>query len=119
MFLYDRALYDASYAEPALGSPIIASDWSVYRKDGRLIYVGEGCANRNAPFFLSMTPGEGVGPTERGFDGMEFRFDDVARRVGGKCVAAVELPEHGLTSIRTGQSGEEGPLWEGEHRFER
>ena len=33
MFLYDRALYDASYDEPAIGRPIIASDWNVYRKD--------------------------------------------------------------------------------------
>ena len=121
MFLYDRVLHDASYDEPALGAPIIASRWNVHLGDGRLIYVGEGCTDRELPFFLSMIPREGsaggtkTGPPRR----MEFRFDDVARRVGRTCVAAVDLPEQDLISVRTGQSGEEGPAWEGEHRFER
>ena len=122
VFLYDRVLHDASYDEPALGAPIIASDWNVYLKDGRLVWVSEDCANVNSPFFLSMTPREGSGPAgreRRGIDGMEFGFRDVARRAGGKCVAVIELPSHDLLAVRTGQAGEEGLLWEGEHDFGR
>ena len=121
MFLYDRALYDASYDEQALGAPIIASRWNVHLEDGRLIYVGEECANTKLPFFLSMIPREaGAGGTKTAPPRrMEFRFDDVARRVGRRCVAAIDLPEQDLISVRTGQSGEEGPSWEGEYRFER
>ena len=123
MFLYDRALYDASYDEPALGAPIIASDWNVYWKDGRLIYVSEDCANRKAPFFLSLTSPEAGRPSEHGerhaFDGTEFRLRDVARRTDRKCVAVIDLPERGFASVRTGQLREGEPLWEGEYRPER
>ena len=123
MFLYDRALYDASYDTQALGDPIIASDWNVYLRDGRLIYVSEDCASSKAPFFLSMVPHEAEGRPEHGgrpgLDRMEFRFRDFARIKDGGCVAAVDLPEYELASVRTGQSGKEDPLWEGEYRFPR
>ena len=124
MFLYDRALFDASYDEPALGRPIIASDWNVYRKDDRLIYVSEDCAHRSAPFFLSLAPRSANGPPEReewlGFDGMGIRLRDMARRADRTCVGVIELPEHDLAYVRTGQLRDDGePIWEGEHRFER
>ena len=123
MFLYDRALYEASWDASALGDPIIASDWNVHLKDNRLIYVSGHCANPNAPFFLSMDPREARGLLEhelwRGVDGVEFSLRDFGRYSGRGCVAAFDLPEYELTSIRTGQSGEEGMLWEGEYRFQR
>ena len=123
MFLYDRALYEASWDAPALGELIIASDWNVHLKDNRLIYVSGHCANPKAPFFLSMDPREARGLLEhrlwRGVDRVEFSLRDFARIGGRGCVAAFDLPEYELTSIRTGQSGEEGPLWEGEYRFQR
>ena len=124
MFLYDRALHDASYDEQALGRPIIASDWNVYRKDGRLIYVREDCAPEEAPFFLSSTPREVDDPPERkerrGFDGKVFRWKDIARRSDRRCVGAIDLPEHDVAFVRTGQlRGDGEPIWEGEHHFER
>ena len=123
MFLYDRALYDASYDEPALGRPIIASDWNVYRKDDRLIYVREGCTNRQPRFFLSPTPREADDPLgredRRGFDGEVFRWERIARRSARRCVGVIELPERDLASVRTGQLRDGEPLWEGEYRFER
>ena len=123
MFLYDRALYDASYDAQALGDPIIASDWSVHFKDGRLIWVSEPCANREARFFLSVVPREAEGLPEhvsrRRVRRMEFGFQDFARIEHRRCVAALDVPEYGLASIRTGQVGEEGLLWEGEHDFGR
>ena len=113
MFLYDRALYDESYDDPALGAPIIASDWNVYWKDGRLIYVSEDCANRKAPFFLSLTSPEAGEPSEHGerhaFDGTEFYLRDIARRTDRKCVGVLDLPEYGFASVRTGQLREGEP----------
>ena len=121
MFLYDRALYDASYDEQALGSPIIASDWNVYRKDGRLIYVSEDCAHEEAPFFLSLAPREANArrDEEDGFDGLRFHWEDIARRSDRRCIGAIDLPEHDPASVRTGQLRDGEPIWEGEHRFER
>ena len=122
MFLYDRALYDASYDEPALGRPIIASDWNVYRKGDRLIYVREGCTNRQPRFFLSPTPREADDPPgreeRRGFDGETFRWKDIARRSDRRCVGVIELSEPDLASVRTGQLRDGELLWEGEYRFE-
>ena len=130
MFLYDRVLQEASWDVQALGDPIIASDWSVHLKDGRLIWVSERCANREARFFLSMAPREAEGLPEE-VEGLredvrrpragriDFNFRDFARIDHRGCVAAIDLPEYELASIRTGQVGEEGLLWEGEYDFGR
>ena len=130
MFLYDRVLWDASYEYPT-GSPIIVSDvtsrWKVYLKDGRLVYISEGCPRINARFFLSVTPREANEPPEseerRGFDTSYFHLVDIARRIGRKCAGEIELPDHELASIRTGQvrtGARAGELiWKGEYRFER
>ena len=123
MFLYDRALQDASYDEQALGRPIIASDWNVYRKDDRLIYVREDCAREEAPFFLSLAPRAANGPSgrgeRRGFDNRRFHWGDIARRLAPRCVGAIDLPEHDPAFVRTGQlRGDGEPIWEGEHRFD-
>ena len=122
MFLYDRALYDASYDEPALGRPIIAADWNVYRKDDRLIYVSEDCVHKQAPFFLSLIPREANERPEhgkrRGFEGEVFRWKDIVRRSDRRCVGVIELPERGLAGIRTGQLRDGEPLWEGAYRFD-
>ena len=123
MFLYDRALFDASYEEQALGSPIIASDWNVYRKDGRLIYVSEECAHKGNPFFLSLAPRAANGPPEReerrGFDVPDFHLRDIVRRSDRVCVGAIDLPERDPAYIRTGQLRDGEPLWEGEYRLGR
>ena len=123
MFLYDRTLYDASYDEQALGSPIIKSDWNVYRKDGRLIYVSEECAHKGNPFFLSLAPRAANGPPEReerrGFDVPDFHLRDIVRRSDRICVGAIDLPERDPAYIRTGQLRDGEPLWEGEYRLGR
>ena len=128
MFLYDRVLWDASYEYPT-GSPIIVSGgtsrWNVYLEDGRLIYISEGCPHMNARFFLSVTPREANEPPEpekrRGFDTSYFHLVDIARRIGRKCAGEIDLPDHELASIRTGQlrARDRKPIWKGEHRFER
>ena len=123
IFLYDRALYDAQYDASTLGSPVITSDWNVYSRSGNLIYVSEECANQDAPFFLHVVPLDANDLPEHrqrySFDNLDFRFADVARLHGPKCVAARELPEYDISYIRTGQYTDEGRLWEGEYRLAR
>ena len=116
-FLYDRVLYDGQYDEQALGSPIIASDWDVYFKNGSLIYVSEGCANTDVPFLLHIAPSDANDlPEPRkqyGFENLDFRFADFARRQGQKCVAMRKLPKYPISYIRTGQYVPgEGEIWE-------
>ena len=125
MFLHE------SYEEPAFGNPIIVSDvtsrWNVYWKDGRLFYVSEGCPRKNARFFLSVTPRQANelrnGKNGRGMDASYFHLVDIARRVGRRCIEVVDLPDHELASIRTGQlrtGARAGELIrKGEYRFER
>ncbi len=124
IFLYDRALYDRQYEATALGSPIIASDWNVYLKDGRrLIYTSEECAYTNAWIFLHIDPRDADDlPEQRkqyGFDHLDFRFANHAVLSDDRCVAVRELPAYDIAVIRTGQYTEGGALWEGEYRFER
>ena len=124
VFLYDRALYDGQFDAADLGSPIIASDWNVYLKDGRrLIYISEECANTDAWIFLHIDPRDADDLPEHrqqyGFDNLDFRFGDFVVRRGDRCVALRELPGYDITDIRTGQYTDDGPLWAGEYRFER
>ena len=70
-----------------------------------------------------MVPREAEGLPEhgerRGPDRIDFRFRESLGIMSRGCVAALDLPEYDLAAIRTGQSGEEGPLWEEEYRFPR
>ena len=124
IFLYDRALYDDPYDDKALGSPVIASDWNVYLKDNVLIYISEQCANTDARFFLHIYPLDVNDlPEDRqqhDFDNPGgFRFADFGQIRSQKCVAVRELPEYGISAIRTGQYAAEGRIWAGEYHFER
>ncbi len=123
IFLYDRALYNGPFVTTTLGSPLIASDWNVYLKDGRrLIYTSEECANTDAWIFLHIDPRDADDLPEHrqqyGFDHLDFRFADFARRSDDRCVATRELPEYDIAAIRTGQYTDDGRLWEGEYRFD-
>ena len=127
VFLYDRALYDGQYDPATLGSPLIASDWNIYIKDYQdsmlLIYTSEECVNTDTLFFLHIVPIDVNDlPEQRqqyGFDNLDFRFADFARRSGDQCVAVRELPGYDIAAINTGQFTEDGRLWEGEYRFEQ
>ncbi len=117
-FLYDRALYDRQYDEQSLGTPIIASDWDVYLRDGSLAYVSAGCAHMDDRFFLHVFPSDASDLPDKQyeFEHLDFLFADHAMlRSGNKCVAVRELPEYAISSLRTGQYVPgEGRIWEAE-----
>ena len=103
-------------ALPAVaGTRIIRADFDVYLKGRQLVYHKADCgpADREAPFFLQVTPTDPtVLPRARvrsGFDRLEFNTCTIERR----------LPAYAIRHIRTGQYTEEGRLWEEEFTFDQ
>ena len=119
---YRRALALSSGERPA-----IRSDFDVHMEDGAIIYLKEGCAERDARgrFFLSIFPADARDLPQTARDaGLEheplnfdFRLDGIV--FDGKCIAALDLPGYPISRIETGQFiAGEGELWSGEILFE-
>ena len=51
-----------------------------------------------------------------GREGLDFRFGERGQRLGGRCMATVELPEYAVARVATGQWDASGHLWEQELR---
>lgn len=102
--------YESVRSAPAL----IRSTFHVYLRDGRLIYTKTPCDADavQARFFLHVTPRSvrDLPPRQRrlGFDNLDFDFRERGAMLPGKCVAAVHLPDHPVTRVRTGQLRPEG-----------
>lgn len=103
----------------ASGRCLIRPGFDAYLSNELIFYVKEGCrpADREAPFFLRVTPvDENDLPESRveygfvnlDFDPTEFKVDERG------CTIERRLPDYAIRHIRTGQyiSGE-GPIWEG------
>ncbi len=73
-------------------------------------------ADTQAKFFLHIYPKNRDDLSEsrrpQGFDNLDFYFYQYGVRFDGKCMAVVPLPEYQISSIRTGQYTNEGPIWE-------
>ena len=97
--------------------PLARSVFTVWRDDDALVYVREGCTERDAgaPFFLHVFPVQvGDLPAERvrhGFDNLDFNLWQRGGRADGRCVATVALPGYPIASVHTGQYDETGKLW--------
>ena len=107
------------------GEPIIRSDFEVYLSDDALIYAKDDCsvADTEAVFFLALFPVDEIDlPAEsrrRGFDNLDFRFEDEVVQRGERCIAITPLPRYDIERIYTGQyiqraDGSFEHLWEGE-----
>ena len=115
-----QALYE-SISAGDYGQPVAQSNFDVYLRGDRLLYVKEPCAedDTDARFFLHIIPAVPVDlPEDRresGFANMDFRFADHGARIGDKCVVDRELPDYAIDRIRTGQFvGGWGKLWSAE-----
>ena len=100
-------------------APAAASDFAVYLGEGELLYAKAPCAaaDTEATFFLHLIPQNLADLPEwrRGhdFDNLDFEFGPNGAVFDGRCLAAVPLPEYGISRIRTGQYvPEAGALWE-------
>ena len=100
------------------GLPAAQSDFDVYLRGNTLTYFKESCeaGDTDARFLLHIIPADpddlAADRREFGFDNLDFQFADHGALIGGKCVAALELPDYAIERIRTGQFvGGEGSAW--------
>ena len=102
------------------------SFYSAYHEQGAVWYIRDGpCdagpAERDATFFLHVVPlnVEDLPASRRefGFDGLDFFPEEHWLDAGGYCIIRRDLPQYGITSIRTGQYDASGELWSGEIRI--
>ena len=96
---------DATAAEPSARGP-----FDVYRDGRALTFVREECGRRDAEdrFFVHVYDAGGAR------EGLDFWFHERGARWDGACVAAAELPDYEVRSVRTGQYDETGHLWDEE-----
>ena len=111
------------------GAPLIRSDFDVYLNDDALIYVKDGCGSddTDAPFFLAAFPINESdlpdGPRQRGFQNLDFHFQENGiRQSGDRCIAIALLPDYEIARISTGQyikraDGSFRHPWKGEIRL--
>ena len=116
--------WEDGYAAFAAGRPALRSVYDV-RIDGRtLTYVRDECgAEHEGDFFAHVFPADpGDLPRwsqPRGFEYIGDSFHDRGVRYAGRCAAALDLPEYGIASVRTGQLGHRNAvLWAGEFPFD-
>ena len=110
----------------AAGKRIIQSDFDVYLNGRQLVYHKAECgpADREAPFFLHVTPLDEtdlpLNRVGRGFDNQDFSHPSKFRVNEFGCTRTARLPAYAIRRIRTGQHiPGKGPLWEGEFAMEQ
>ena len=106
--------------EPA-GEPLIRSVYTVYHRDGYLIYRKELCGPEEAArqFFVHLTPVDAAQVTEwradYGFNNLDHIIAVHRFRKDGKCLALLPLEDYALRHLRTGQFiPGQGEVWAAE-----
>ena len=103
-------------------TPIVQSDWDVYRIGRQLLYHRAPCApdDTTGLFYRYLIPADtnhlSGWERELGFDKLDFDFvSEGGVRYDGKCLLRMPLPDYEIHGIRTGQfAPETGRLWSGE-----
>ena len=102
------------------GELIVRSNFDVYLREGRLVYVKEPCTPSDVEtrFFLHVTPADADDlPEDRrqyGFANLDFTFPSHGAVLDGKCAAAIDIPQYDIRRIATGQFDQSGERWRGE-----
>ena len=99
----------------AAGKRLIQSDFDVYINGRQLVYHKAECgpADREAPFFLQVTPTDAtVLPPDR----VQAEFESLDMN---RCTTERRLPAYAIRHIRTGQYTGEGELWEAEFTLDQ
>ncbi len=105
------------------GTPLIHAVFDVYQHQDTLVYIKEACteSDTEARFLLHFEPFDVDDLPDayrsHGFDNRDFDFFRHGRRMDGKCMAVIPLPEYDVAKIRTGQFTNEGVVWEGKFAF--
>lgn len=91
------------------GTRVASSTFDVYVNGRTIVYIKDPClpGDTAAWFFLHVDPEDPTDlPPERqqhGFYSFDFLFDWQGAWVDERCLTTVELPDYGITDIRTGQ----------------
>ena len=99
-------------------TPVNPAGFAVHFTGERLVYFKETCEldPHAGDFFVYIIPKDKADLPERrrksGFDILYFHFASQGVLNQGDCYASISLPNYPITSIRTGQQGAKGPLWE-------
>ena len=92
------------------GEPAARAEFDLHLKDGELIYFKQPCDpyDTRKRFFLHIVPKNANDLMDearrRGFDNLDFRFEEHGGLYGRQCLASVPLPEYGIAAIETGQT---------------
>ena len=101
------------------GEPDARAKFNLHIQDRELIYFKRPCDpyDTRQPFFLRVIP-ENISdlPEERrarGFDSLDFSFEEYGALYGSQCLARVPLPQYPIAAIETGQTNptREWPLF--------
>ena len=109
--------YARARREALAGEPLARGEFTIHGEGRTLTYVRDGCTNEDAatPFFLHLYPRDAgdlpEARREHGFDNLDTVLTGNVGRVGGNCVAVVDLPDYPIASIRTGQHDGTGERW--------
>ena len=113
--------YHQEYESVMSASPVLRSNFDVYRRENSIPYVKNPCSlpDIQARFFLHIYPRDVQDlPDDRkqhGFDNLDFSFYEHVVRFDGKCMATVGLPAYSIERMVTGQFVPgQGKLWEDE-----
>ena len=92
-------------------------EFDIYLDENRLAFVKQPCttADTEPPFFLHVYPVDDASLAEnrrqRGFDILDFRFEEHGILDGRLCAAVRHLPNYDIAKIITGQFTGEGAIW--------
>ena len=109
--------YAGARREALATEPLARGEFAIYGAGRTLTYVRDGCTDEEAarPFFLHLYAEDAKDLPEarraHGFDNLDAVLTGNAGRVGGNCVAIVDLPDYPIASIRTGQHDGTRELW--------
>ena len=117
--LFDR-LRKPSGSLKREGELIVRSNFDVYLREDRLVYVKEPCSSSDVEprFFLHVTPVDADGLSDDrkqyGFENLDFAFPSNGAVLDGKCAAVIDIPQYDIRRISTGQYDQSGERWRGE-----
>ena len=106
---FSPAAFLADFDAAASGEPSAQAVFDIYLDGRTLTYTKSPCAPQDIenPFFLHVIPSDRASlPEERqehGFENRDFAFESEGAILEGKCLASVQLPDYGVSLIRTGQ----------------
>ena len=120
-FLYRQADF-ARWSQSALADaagPLVRENFDVYTRENAILFSKQDCGFEDfkTRIILHIFPADPADlPAARrqsGFENLDFHFDRRGVRLGGDCLASIDLPAYPIDIIRAGQKSPAGNiLWQ-------